>query len=1128
MFRKYPIIIALVILLVSTVASAPREEYYSDRILICISPAYAKPDAAKLSVQLTDIPSVDNILKIMPVKSIESWIPAADDNDRDGEIMLDHILRICFDAGKASAEDLIYSLKSVSEILYAEPEPILRPDFIPNDPRYSSQWHLPQISADDAWGLWDISSGATPGSKEIIIGIVDSGVDYLHPDLKANLWVNQGEIPSAIFSSVDSDGDDFVTALEVESYLMSDYNGDGTINLQDALYTGSPFKNSLDDDGNGYKDDLLGWDASGNSGTADNDPMGSLSGAALLDYRMHGTHVAGIAGATTNNAAGIAGVAYDISIMAVKCSEDTDENGYISTGYSGMTYAAKSGAKIINMSWGGGSYSTSGQSTINSLRSIYGVVFVAAAGNGDDEGNEEYALHYPSSYNYVISVTALGTGDRWTHWASYHETVDIAAPGENILSTVFRTSTLGYASWMGTSMASPVVAGACALLWSMYPDQNAAWIENEILTTTDDIYTINNDPEYAGRLGSGRLNIYRALAHGIYPELSVGTLTYVFAEGDTDGDGVLNPGENARLRISIQNSTGFALAASVRATLSSDYDKIRITDNSAIYSDIPGGGMVTNISDLYEIFIDADAIPGSYPLTLHVEANQDSDYPYETHLDIPYTVSVMQYGFPVELVAAVESSPLVTDINGDGLTEIVLADLNGNVTVYNNDGSQQEGFSFSAGNKITGAPAAADIDLDGALEIVVTSYNKNIYCLNNDGSVQWSYETANLINGSAAIGNLDDDPEWEIVVGSGDSKVYAFKHDGTLLAGFPVSVGTGIVSGPAVADIDQSGKDDIIIPTYSTSLVALAEDGSTLRGWPAILAGKINCEPTILDIDGDASLEIAIGDDGGGMTVLNADGTQRFQVIDAGDIKASPAVISLNKGGYGLVFTSTSGYVHVLDNEGIEQAGWPKTIAPIYGSAIIFDVNGDALMDIIVLANSGTLYAWDQQGEIISGFPVATGEITKSSPVLCDLDGDEDYELVWGSDTKLMAIDLKNVENPVTDWPMHRYDMRRSGYFHGLFTSVVAPVVPEIFTLYGNYPNPFNPVTTLHFTIPVKGTVFLDVFNITGQIVSSSSMQLSEGDQNILWEGGSQPSGLYFYRLTWENISQNGKMVLIK
>ncbi len=215
----------------------------------------------------------------------------------------------------------------------------------------------------------------------------------------------------------------------------------------------------------------------------------------------HGTHVAGIVSAATNNGLGIASIGFNIKIIPVKSSNSSQ---FISDAYAGVVWAYQNDADVINMSWGGSGYSQTGQNIINNAYSA-GCVNVAAAGN-----DNVTTVFYPAGYNNVISVASTTTNDAKSSFSNYGSWVDISAPGSAIRSTYFTGNyTPSYADLQGTSMASPMVAGLCGLVKSVNPQMTQTQIENCVLTTADNINSVNGS--YIGQLGSGRINAYQAV-----------------------------------------------------------------------------------------------------------------------------------------------------------------------------------------------------------------------------------------------------------------------------------------------------------------------------------------------------------------------------------------------------------------------------------------------------------------------------------------------------------------------------------------------------------------------------------------------------------------------------------------
>lgn len=337
----------------------------------------------------------------------------------------------------SNVDAIISELKASGKIDYAEKVPMDYVDLTPNDQYYSSQWYLNTISASSAWNFF--STGST-----IKIAIVDNAFDRTHPDLSGNLWTNPGETPS----------------------------------------------NSIDDDGNGYVDDINGYDVADLDNNP-NPPNNSFD---------HGTHVGGISSASSNNTTGIASIGFSCKLIAVKATGNSASPSSVTDGYDGVVYSVAAGADVINMSWGGTGSSTTAQNIIT-WASNQGVVLVAAAGNSNTN-----ALHYPAAYTECIAVAATNSNDTKASFSNYGTWVDISAPGNNIYSTLPSNQ---YGNMSGTSMASPLVAGLCGLMLSLNPSLTPADIRNCLTTTATSIAAQN--PGYPGQLGSGRINANAAM-----------------------------------------------------------------------------------------------------------------------------------------------------------------------------------------------------------------------------------------------------------------------------------------------------------------------------------------------------------------------------------------------------------------------------------------------------------------------------------------------------------------------------------------------------------------------------------------------------------------------------------------
>lgn len=349
-----------------------------------------------------------------------------------------------------TVKEAIEILRKNPNVKYVEPNYEWTTSVTPDDPGFGDLWGLNNTGQNggvedadiDALEAWDV----TTGSSDVIVAVIDGGVDYTHPDLAANMWQNPGEIP-----------------------------GDG-----------------IDNDGNGFVDDIYGIDTFFN----DSDPM---------DLGGHGTHVAGTIGAVGNNGEGVVGVNHEVSIIACKF---LDEGSGSTAGAIGcidyITGLKNNGVNVraTNNSWGGGGFSQALQDSITAAGAA-DILFLAAAGNSG--ADNDVSANYPSNYDndHIVAVASTNRSDGDSTYSFGLESVDLAAPGSAIVSTYLND---GYASLSGTSMATPHVTGAAALIWSINPALTALEVKQILMDSGDD------NAWAEGRTVSGkRLNANNAL-----------------------------------------------------------------------------------------------------------------------------------------------------------------------------------------------------------------------------------------------------------------------------------------------------------------------------------------------------------------------------------------------------------------------------------------------------------------------------------------------------------------------------------------------------------------------------------------------------------------------------------------
>ena len=401
----------------------------------------------QMIIKLIEGVSLDDITDKYQLKSAKKVLKADSKKNKkaDKAIKL-HGLDRLYVVEISSEKDLMNILEKLNNdprVEYAEPDYVVSMDAFPNDPDLSLLYGFHNtgqtggiINADiNAPEAWDIQKG----SEKVIIAVIDTGVDYNHPDLAKNMWINLGEIP-----------------------------GDG-----------------LDNDGNGYVDDVYGYDFYNNDG----DPM---------DDHNHGSHCAGTIGGVGNNGKGVVGVNWNVSIMSVKFLSKYG-SGSTTGAIASIGYAMDNGADIMSNSWGSTYYSLSLKNAIIAADDA-GILFVAAAGNSGS--NNDVNPHYPSSYDVsnVVAVAATDHNDNKAYFSCYGpNSVDLGAPGVSIYST-FKNG--GYGYYSGTSMATPHVAGVAGLIKAQYPDFGSDEIKARLMSGVDVIPSMDGITVSGGRLNA--------------------------------------------------------------------------------------------------------------------------------------------------------------------------------------------------------------------------------------------------------------------------------------------------------------------------------------------------------------------------------------------------------------------------------------------------------------------------------------------------------------------------------------------------------------------------------------------------------------------------------------------------
>ena len=534
-------------------------------------------------------------------------------------------------------------MKSHPAVETAQYNYIYTADLFSTDPDFGRLWGLHNTGqtggvadADiDAPEAWDI----TTGDPNIVVAVIDTGVDYNHPDLAANMWVNTGEIAG----------------------------------------------NGIDDDNNGCIDDIHGCDFL----NGDGDPM---------DDNGHGTHVSGTIAGVGDNSIGVAGVSWKARIMALKFL-GANGSGSTEDAFAAINYATAMGARIMNNSWGGGAFDQALLDAIEAARD-QGVLFVASAGNSsiDTDSNTVYPAGY--DVDNIIAVAATDHNDSPASFTNYGQTsVDLGAPGVNTYSTLPGG---GYGNKSGTSMASPHVSGAAALILAQNPARDAVSIKTRLLWTTDHKQTLHGIT-----LTGGRLNVNNALrcddsSVGLY--IISPTVDFVAALDPLGDNSVGNP-----IKVTAHACDGVLPGATLSASFDNGSASVELFDDGLHGDNAANDGIYANIwysSTEGKVTITVSgSYPGLNPGTASVSgevkgADADGD------------------GLSDVFELSIGSNPLLTDTDGDGAddyTEVCYDGDCGSYLPYPDGGdldvlvTDTDGDSFRDGQELayTGDPLAS-------------------------------------------------------------------------------------------------------------------------------------------------------------------------------------------------------------------------------------------------------------------------------------------------------------------------------------------------------------------------------------------------------------------------------------
>ncbi len=963
----------------------------------------------------------------------------------------------------------------------------------PNDPLFEgsgavdgSQWNLrgtvdpahPDrgVRGIDAEGAWAV----TAGRPDVLIAILDSGVLLTHEDLADNIAINLAEATGAGLVDLDDDG---VLTLAEAATIVTDLDLDGAVTPNDVRIF---CENGIDDDGNGYIDDTVGWDFEEN----DDDPT---------DFYGHGTGRAGIAAAVADNAIGMAGVCPGCRILPVRMGAT-----FVATPdhlAEAIAYAADRGAASTVMATGALGNSAELRAAV-AYADAHGVVQCAAIGN---EGSRHH--HVPQIFEDVIVVAGIRPDEtsysaRWIG-SNFGAHASVAAP-----TFVYATQLDGsYRIEGGTSSSVPHCAAVAALVVSRARDLGLTLTPRQVRSILDS--TADDAPAFSAERGYGRLNARAAVEAVALPAPPDARILephwYRYAPGGAIPVSIAVAGPATALL-----EMGYGVEPSSWTPVTGAFVEPVPPPAIAPLDDRLGDdGAVT-------LRLTATSTAGIITLdrrTFFVRADPD-----------------LRAGFPLELGSSVEGAPILADLDGDNRPEIVVATSDGSVRAYRGSGAPVTGWPVTldpspivhatapahAGGAVPACCAtifaglaAGDLDGDHLPEIVATSLDGKVYAWHPDGTrvLGFPHATGAPIWASPVLVDFDGAGTLSIVVASYDRRVHVFDGSGVERSGFPVEARDptataprpGLIGAPAAGDLDGDGIPEIVVATTESSggtlgargrVYAFRADGSAVPGFPVkpfgildetfpVVGSGVPSSPVIADLDGDGRVEIVTGHAAGQITAFSADGSigrgfDHGAFLDGlspfGPDKTSadptwelnllllaqPVAADLGNSGHldvisgtmglhdfnleelaadpGEALTKLTSLLSVWRHDGRLRAPFPKPIEgwTLFSGVTIADLDADSLPEILAGSDGGWLHAWNARGDEAPGFPKFTGGWLTTAAAVGDLDADGRLDVVTATrEGALYAWTTQGAScvnhAAAATWPLLRHDLRNSG-----------------------------------------------------------------------------------------------------
>jgi len=615
------------------------------------------------------------------------------------------------------------------------------------------------------------------------------------------------------------------------------------------------------------------------------------------------------------------------------------------------------------------------------------------------------------------------------------------------------------------------------------------------------------------------------------PELAYIEIENVnYSEIIGDGDGNINPGETIELEIELKNKAGWGSADSVVIEFAIDDERFDVINSQTTTGPLVTGGNLLVTTDSPSFSVPASIPFSSFDYTLTVKGyNSNNEIIFSKPYDFSFEITLMANNFPQSFGIVSKSAPVYLDYNNDGDNELIYLDIHGNLKIIDllgniileQDSEIQENIYSNY----------AVTSLDDSYVIVYTSRSNNLVVQEIGGDVIFRYDSGSQFITSPIIADVNGDGENEIIAYNLGKELIVMDFDGVMLDNFPVELDAISPQEMAVADLNDDNKADIVIATSNNQIHALDYQGQYLPSFPVSIP-SVNLTAPIITNDRIVAAGpnyIYLLDHAGNM----------MQEIEVLGVPRMPIANDFNNDGYvDYAFTTTSRKLYIVSENGGILPGFPKTLIQTSQVPVLStDVNGDEYPEIIVFDSYNNIYIYDYLGHSLPNFPFKANLPTANPATLGDIHGEGEFSFVLGYTQGIAVANLKlPINDDVPSWLTYRNGYHRTGYMDTSFavSNEDSNITPLTTALAGNYPNPFNPETTIAFSLEKAGNVRLEIYNIKGQKVKTLvNGNMDKGNHNLIWNGSDNDgrkvsSGVYLYRLKTAKKDFNSKMILMK